>query len=415
MESDSTRNALSQPERGRRSSTNLSPEREETDKSLRHERDKTDQAVAARQVDMARRADAMLDHARNTADAVLSVARDNADAVLDAARDRADERQASGSGNADQAALDKERSVADDALQSERDSADEILREEREEHANTLRGFMPLERDSTDRSLRSERIRADEAVLNRDDFLAIVAHDLRDMLGGIMLSSQVLANRAERDEAGARTLAETARIGRYVSRMGRLIGDLVDIARVDAGKLAVAPTPGNLAVLIAEAADTFQTAAASRGITLESRVDAAPLQASFDHNRILQVLGNLVSNALKYTPQGGSITLVGERDDCGVRLTVSDTGSGIPEESLESVFERFTQVGANEHGGLGLGLHISRCLVEAHGGSIRAESKPGAGTRICLTLPADPSRSCSGAARAADVAKAAERCPTGTC
>lgn len=123
--------------------------------------------------------------------------------------------------------------------------------------------------------------------------------------------------------------------------------------------------------------------------------DDAALDASFDHNRIFQVLGYLVSNALKYTPRGGKITLIGERDDGGVRLPVGDTGSGIPEEALESVFERFTQVGANEHGGLGLVLHISRCLVQAHGGSIRAESKPGAGTRICLTLPANSSRTSS--------------------
>ena len=390
--SDSAQDAPDQVEHGRQSATNLSPEREKTDESLRNERDRTDKAVVAQHADMARRADAMLDHARHAADAVLSVARDKADAVLDAARDKADERQAFGKGNAEQVALEKERSVADDALQSERDSADEILREEREEHAKTLRGFLPLERESTNRSLRSERIRADQAVVNRDDFLAIVAHDLREMLGGISLSSHLLAKRAERDEAGARTLAETARIGRYVARMGRLIGDLVDVASVDAGKLAVVPTPGNLAVLIAEAAEMFQTSADSRGITLASLIDAAPLEASFDHNRILQVLGNLVSNALKYTPPGGKITLVGEREDDGVRLTVSDTGPGIPEEALESVFERFTQVGANEHGGLGLGLHISRCLVQAHGGSIRAESKPGAGTRICMTLPANSSR-----------------------
>jgi signal transduction histidine kinase len=390
--SDGAQDGPDQVEHDCQSATNLSPEREKTDESLRNERDKTDKAAVAQQAHMARRADAVLDHARHAADVVLSVARDKADAVLDAARDKADERQASDRGNAEQVALEKERSVADDALQSERDSAIEILREEREEHAKTLRGFLPLERESTNRSLRSERIRADQALVNRDDFLAIVAHDLRDILGGIMLSSHLLAMRAERDEAGASTIAETARIGRYVARMERLIGDLVDVASVDAGKLAVVPTPGNLAGLIAEATETFQTSAASRGITLESLVDAAPLQASFDHNRILQVLGNLVSNALKYTPRGGKITLAGEREDDGVRLTVSDTGPGIPEEALESVFERFTQVGANEHGGLGLGLHISRCLVQAHGGSIRAESKPGAGTRICLTLPANSSR-----------------------
>ena len=164
---------------------------------------------------------------------------------------------------------------------------------------------MPLERESPDRSLRSERIRA-----------------------------------ASPGWGGSSATP-------------------VDIANVGAGKLAVAPSPGNLAVVIAEAADMFQKAAASRGITLEGLVAAALLNASFDHNHILQVLGNPVPNALKYTPRGGRITLVGERDDSGVRLTVSDAGSGIPEEALESVFERFTQVGANEHGGLGLGLHIA--------------------------------------------------------
>jgi signal transduction histidine kinase len=394
-DSDSTHDAPDPVAYGRQTTSNRRPERESTDQSLRQERDKTDRALATRQADMARRADAMVDHARNTADAVLSVARDTAEAVLDAARDKADERRLSGGGNSDQAALEEERGVADNALQAERKDAEEVLREERDEYARALRTFLPLGRESTDRSLRSERIRADQAVVNRDDFLAIVAHDLRGMLNGILLSSALLAQRAERDNADASTLAETVRIGRYVARMERLIGDLVDIASVDAGKLAVAPSSGYLAGPIAEAADAFQTAAASKGITLESRVGALPLQASFDHNRILQVLGNLVSNALKYTPRGGKITLVGVRDDGGVRLTVSDTGSGIPEEALESIFERFTQVGANGHGGLGLGLYISRCLVQAHGGSIRAESDPGAGTRICLTLPGNSSRSSS--------------------
>ena len=388
MASDSTQGRLGQSESSRTSSTNLSPEREKTDDGLREERNKTDQVVTARQEDLARHADAMVHHARDTADAVLSAARDKADSVLDAARDKADDRQASVKGNAEHASVERERATADSAIQYERDSADETLREEREEYANMLRAFLPLEREITDHSLRSERIRADEALVNRDDFLAIVSHDLRDLLGGIMLSSKVLATRARKNEASASMLVETERIGRYVTQMGRLIGDLVDIAGIEAGKLAVALTPGDLAVSIAEAADTFQPAAAFRGITLESRVDAAPLKATFDHNRILQVLGNLVSNALKYTPQGGKITLVGEHDKADVRLTVSDTGSGIPEESLKLIFERFTQVGADKHGGLGLGLYISRCLVEAHGGSIEAQSKLGAGTDICIRLPA---------------------------
>lgn len=361
--------------------------RSRTDESLRLEREKTDQAVAARQENVARHADAVVDRARQNADAVLSQAREDADAVLEGARDTADERRDPG-GHAERAALGEERELADEALRGERECADGVLREEREEHAQAMRRFLPLERESTDHYLRSERIRSDAALGNRDDFLAIVTHDLRDLLGGIVLSSTVLATRAQQDDAGADTLAETRRIARYAARMGRLIGDLLDIASIDAGKLAVEPAPGNVALLIAEAADAFKAAAAARGIGLESRIDAAPLPASFDHERVLQVLGNLISNALKYTPKGGTITLVGERDGAGVRLSVGDTGRGIPEDALESVFERFSQVGAGERGGLGLGLYISRCLVEAQGGRIWAQRRPGAGSMLSLTLPA---------------------------
>ena len=366
---------------------NLSHDRNRTDASLRVEREKTDQAVAARQENVARHADAVVNHARENADAVLGEARETADAVLGAARDQADERRDPGT-RAERAALCEERELADEALREERESADEVLREEREEYAHAMRRFLPLERESTDRYLRSERIRSDRALVNRDDFLAIVTHDLRDLLGGIVLSSTVLSKRALQDEAGGTTLAETRRIARYAARMGRLIGDLVDIASIDAGRLAVEPAPGNVALLIAEAADTFQPAATAKGVALESRIDAAPLPASFDHERILQVLGNLLSNALKFTPKGGRITLVGERDGDSVRLSVTDTGPGIPEDALESVFERFSQAGAGDRGGLGLGLYISRCLVEAQGGKIWAQRRPGAGGVLLMTLPA---------------------------
>jgi signal transduction histidine kinase len=364
------------------------PERDRTDESLRVEREKTDQAVAARQESVAAHADAVVDRARDNADAVLSVARENADAVLDAAREKADELRTPRVNRAERAALSEERGLADDALQDERDSADEVLREEREDHADALRNFLPLERESTDRYLRSERVRSDDAVMNRDDFLAIVTHDLRDLLGGVVLSATVLSKSAGQDERGRLVVAESGRIARYAARMNRLIADLLDIASIDAGKLAVSPVPGDLAGLLAEAADTFKAAAARHGVALECRVDGAALLAAFDHERILQVLSNLISNALKFTPAGGKITLHGERDVAGARLCVADSGSGIPASALESIFERFSQAGDHGRSGLGLGLYISRCLVEAHGGRIWAESRPGAGSRVCVTLPA---------------------------
>src|SRR6185295_14630040 len=127
--------------------------------------------------------------------------------------------------------------------------------------------FLPLERESTDRYLHSERTRSDEALANRDDFLAIVTHDLRDLLGGIVMSTALLSKRAPQNERGKDILAETKRIERYAARMNRLIGDLADVASIDAGKLAVTPAHDDLAALIAEAEDTFQATASAKGIS----------------------------------------------------------------------------------------------------------------------------------------------------
>jgi signal transduction histidine kinase len=370
---------------------NLSPQRMKTNNSLRVEREKTDHAMAARQEKVAKHADAVVELARDNADAVLNVARENADAVLDAARDKADELLQSGKRDANPAAviLVEERELADDALRDERDNADETLRREREDYARSLRKFLPLERDSTDRFLQSERLHSDDALVNRDDFLAIVTHDLCDLIGGIVMSASVISKSAPQNEEGKNTLVHTQRIQRCAARMNRLIGDLTDVASIDAGKLAIAPALCDLAILITEAEDTFQATASAKGISVETRISAAPLMASFDQDRVLQVLANLISNSLRFTPEGGKIIICGEREAANLRLSVVDTGSGIPEGALDSIFERFSQAGGKDRrGGLGLGLYISRCIIESHGGRIWAESQPGAGTTVFLTLPA---------------------------
>ena len=370
----------------------LAPERKRTNESLRTEREKTDQAVRAKQEDVAKRADAVVDRARDNADEVLSLARENADTVLEVAREKADDvLDPQARGVEPKAAIIEERARADDALRDERDGADETLRLEREEYARTLFRFLPLERESTDRYLLTERNRSDDVLANRDDFLAIVAHDLRDLIGGVVMSAALVSKHAPQNEDGVGILAETKRIERYAARMNRLIGDLVDVASIDAGKLGVTPATRDLAILIAEAVDTFRATASAKGVSLETRIEAAPLLAAFDHLRILQVLANLISNSLKFTPRGGNITIGGEREADGVRVFVRDTGCGIPDDALERVFERFSQVGKSDRRGLGLGLYISRCIVEAHGGRIWAQSQPGEGSKIGFTLPAHSS------------------------
>jgi signal transduction histidine kinase len=370
---------------------NLTPQRMKTDKSLREEREKTDHAVAASQQKVAKHADAVMELARDNADAVLTEAREDADAVLDVARDKADELLKSGEPHADPAAaiLVAERELADGALRDARDDADETLRREREDHARSLRKFLPLERESTDRFLRSERMHSDHALLNRDDFLAIVTHDVRDLLGGIVMNAAVISKSAPENEAGRNILAQAEGIQRYAARMNRLIGDLTDVASIDAGKLAIAPAVRDLAILITEVEDSFKATAAAKGISVVSEIAAQPLLAAFDHDRILQVVANLVSNALRFTPESGKVAILGEREGANVRLSVVDTGSGIPEGALDSIFERFSQAGPKDRrGGLGLGLYISRCIIQAHGGRIWAESPPGAGAKLSLTLPA---------------------------
>jgi signal transduction histidine kinase len=284
------------------------------------------------------------------------------------------------------AAIARERRREDEALQDQRAAADESLRREREETAGALTRLLPLERERTDRFLLTERVRSDEAVSQRDDFLGMVSHDLRDLLGGIVMSASLLAASVGDSDEGQNTLLQTERIKRYAARMNRLIGDLVDVASIDAGKLAMIPAAGDGAALVTEAVDTFRAAASAKGVSLESDV-SGPLPADFDHGRMLQVFANLITNALKFTPPGGAIRVHGEQVGTGVRFSVRDTGIGIPAHLLETIFERFWQVGTNEQRGLGLGLHISRKIVEAHGGRVWAESRDGAGSTFHVTLP----------------------------
>lgn len=355
----------------------LHAERHQTDQHLRTERENADRALADSTAALEHAADLLVDHARQTADAVLLTARDKADEQLEQPAPRAE------------AVIQIDRALADRVLEAERSAADRRLRVSRQK-ARELLALLPVERDTTDSALLSERGRSDDAIDNRDDLLGIVSHDLRDLLSGILSAAHLVSIHAgdSPDDAPTRETAE--RIQRLAARMNRLITDLVDVASIDAGKLAVVPVPGDLAVLIAEAVETFQPAAAAKALSLEMETGQRPLAAAFDFDRMLQVLANLVTNAIKFTPPGGSIRIRADAAPETVELSVRDTGRGIPPDLLEAVFERFRQVDALDRRGLGLGLYISRRLVEAHEGRMWAESEDGAGTTIRITLPRAP-------------------------
>jgi signal transduction histidine kinase len=363
------------------------PERDQTDARLRTERDATDAQEGARA-------------AQNDADRVLDLARHRADAVLSEAREKADEgrarflrgedRRVGGtSGSAVGQARDRED--ADAVIADERAEADERLRIEREDAARVLSALLPLARNSTDRSLVTERAASDAALGYRDDFLAMVSHDLNNLLGGIMLSASSLARHASETPEGKRIASGTTRIQLYAARMKRLIGDLTDVTSLANGKLAITTGPHDARTLVAEARDTFRMVAAEKQIALEIDNPEAPLLVVCDHGRILQVLVNLVGNALKFTPEGGNVTARVTRVGDEVRFSVLDNGPGIPENLLEAIFERFWQAGQNDRRGLGLGLYIARGIIEAHGGRIWAESRLGSGSAFHFTVPSPSS------------------------
>ena len=345
-----------------------SPHRRSTDDSLRKERARSDDEV-----------DRRLDRAETVADAVVERARGEADEVLRVARD-VEQR----SPNEAQA---QARGVADATIRHQRADADEKLAEERRERTRALAALFALERELTDQHLLAERTRADLALENRDDFLGMVAHDLRGFMGEIALRAALVVRESSDGQGGARMRALGEGIQRSAAGMKRLVGDLLDVAAIEAGRLQVQTTPDDLARVLRDAAEPFRAAAATKGLTLDLHVAPGPVLALFDHDRVIQVLGNLVGNAIKFTPSGGRITFSLRERGNEVQIAVADAGVGIPADKLESVFERYTQLSPSDRRGLGLGLYIARCLVEAQRGRIWATSVAGAGSEFTFTLP----------------------------
>lgn len=257
-----------------------------------------------------------------------------------------------------------------------------------DERRRALAGFLERERAATDDRLDGERSRADAEVQSRDDFLGIVSHDLKTMLTAMALGMEVLVRNVNGLSDRATNIRHSAaRIQRQVGSMSRLVGDLLDVASIEAGRLAVRPEPNDATRVVTDALEAFRPLAAERSIQLDGDAGSAPLLGSFDEIRVLQVIANLLSNAIKFSARGTRIRLTADRIDGALLFSVRDQGRGIPADMLEAVFERFRQVGPTGRVGLGLGLFISRSIVEAHGGRIWAESTVGEGTTFRLTLP----------------------------
>jgi PAS domain S-box-containing protein len=225
---------------------------------------------------------------------------------------------------------------------------------------------------------------AQQATRARDDVLAVVAHDLRNPLNTVTMAVSLMLETTPPERVEERRQVEILR--RAADRMNRMIQDLLDVKRMESGRLTTDLKPELPATIINDTIDMLRPLAAGSTIGLEANIedDLPPVLA--DAARIQQVLSNLVGNAVKFTPRSGRIAVCAERIDGEVRFAVIDTGPGIPAEQLPHIFGRFWQA-KSDHRGIGLGLAIAKGIVEAHNGRIWVESHVGLGSTFYFTLP----------------------------
>ncbi|MEO5588912.1 MAG: ATP-binding protein [Gemmatimonadaceae bacterium] len=228
---------------------------------------------------------------------------------------------------------------------------------------------------------------AQDATHARDDLVAIVSHDLRNPVHTIHMAASFLLEIAPANDRRTQARRQLEVIQRSAMRANRLIQDLLDVAKIQAGGLAVDTTVVEVRSLVDEAVESATPLAAAAQIVVTCDVpDEIPAVAS-DRERVLQVFSNLVGNAIKFTPRGGQIRIMSALENGEVRITVADSGPGIPAENLDHVFDRYWQAKSTAKLGTGLGLSIAKGIVEAHGGRIWAESPPGSGAEFNFTLP----------------------------
>ena len=275
------------------------------------------------------------------------------------------------------------------------------------DESGRLRGFAKLTRDLSDRrrtesleahgvhrdemleAERSARIEAQRAARVKDEFLATLSHELRTPLNAILGWTQLLRNPETQKRVDLNHGLEV--IERNARAQVQLVDDLLDLSRILAGQVRLDVQRVALADVIVAAVESAEPAAHVKGVRLERILDPRRSVVSGDPGRLQQVVWNLLNNAIKFTPRGGRVQVILERVNSHVQISVSDTGIGIPASFLPHVFERFSQRDSSAgraHGGLGLGLAISKQIVELHGGAIQAKSSgEGHGATFVVNLP----------------------------
>jgi signal transduction histidine kinase len=362
----------------------LESSRGKTDKSLADERHKTNHVIDLESSAVELESDEKIRLNRITADTRLEHTRAEVDLNKE---DRQSETNAKN--------LLNERERSDKAQIAARLAEDRILGKERFQKRLIAEALLETERKHTDINLLEEREETDaaqdfskNALITRDQFLAVVSHDLKNPLSSISMGASLMRITLSKDPGAREGVLQLLEIiERNAANMDRMISDLLDVERMGNNKLFLSTKMNDIWELMTECADLFAPIALSKSISLTVEPFSNPIFTEIDHDKILQVLSNLIGNAIKFSPKGSRIVLSAHDLGQNVEIAVSDNGPGIPADKMTQIFERFSQLKMNDRRGLGLGLFISKWIVEAHKGRIWVQSEVGKGTSFVFTLP----------------------------
>jgi signal transduction histidine kinase len=284
-----------------------------------------------------------------------------------------------------ESAVERVSEDAKAALRIERQAVDEATGRERAERKRAFLEVLAEERRETDSALHVERQASDFLLQSRDEVLAMISHDLRNLIQAMELKMTMLSDALPDMDSTPKKLAQE--VFKSCGIMARWATDLVDLSSLDAGALSLQHRPHDPADIVDESSRVFLSLATQKGIRVEVDVDPHRPLVLCDRDRIVQVLANLLSNATKFTPPGGTIALQCKAIDHQVQFSVSDSGPGISDADRANIFERRWHTNERHGGGVGLGLYISKKIIETHGGRIWVESKLKQGRTFCFTLP----------------------------
>jgi len=243
------------------------------------------------------------------------------------------------------------------------------------------------ELQKSEAELQKQNLNLEQAVRSRDEMAGVISHELKNPLTALQMGTALIQKTLPEDPKLENVRKLVERLTPSIRRMNQLISDLLDVTRLEASALKLEPRSCNLFEIVQEVVKSHDACAQEKLVQLSSEIQPECRDIFCDPERTIQVLINLVNNAIKFTNAGGSVTVSAKRIDHQVEVRVTDTGKGIPRESLPHVFDRFWQAKETAYKGTGLGLSIAQGLVVAQGGKIWVESQMGLGTTFYFTLP----------------------------